>query len=159
MNQSKTAAMEITTQLLQHHIRNTMDYLMPLLGMANAPMVTYLTENLWKTHVPREIQHEIKTTSDIQLAVDIFWNHLNVDQRNSCRENDQFKHFSAFLNKNRQFHLDNLQDIWITPDQLKYNFNAQRANPIPIHGFMSLKKNHEVNEMGKLIKYFQLMNF
>lgn len=147
MNQSKAAAasMEVTKQLLQHHIRTTMEYLMPLLGMANAPMVTYFTENLWKTHIPKEIQMEIQTTSDIKSAIDIFWTHLNSDQ--SDREkNDQFKHFRAFLWKNQQFHLDNLQDVWTTPEQLKYTFNTKRTNPLPICGFMSPKKNHEVNK-------------
>lgn len=156
MNQSKAAAaaaaaMEITTQLIQHNIRNTMEYLTPLLGMANAPMVTYLTENLWKTHIPKEIQDEIHTTSDIKSAIDIFWNHLNADKSGDCMTNDQFKHFRAFLRKNGEFHLDNLQDVWITPEQLKYSFNAQRSNPLPIHGFMSTKKNHEVREEGHLV--------
>lgn len=136
--------MEITTQLIQYHIRNTMEYLTPLLSMANAPMVTYLTENLWKTHIPQEIQDEIQTTSDIKSAADIFWNHLNTDQ-NDCTTNDQFKHFRSFLRKNTEFYLDNLQDVWITPEQLKYKFNTQRPNPLPICGFMSTKKNHEVS--------------
>lgn len=158
-NQSKAAAaaaaMEITTQLLQHHIRNTMEYLVPLLGMANAPMVTYFTENLWKTRIPKEIQDEIQTTSDIKSAIDKFWTHLNTDQ-NDHATNDQFKHFRAFLWKNRQFHLDNLQNVWITPEQLKYTFNTQRINPLPIRGFMSTKKNHEVKE--KSIKYVRVFS-
>lgn len=144
MNQKKaTAAMEITTQLLQHHIRNTMEYLMPLLSMANAPMVTYITENLWKSRIPKEIQDEIQTSSDINSAIDIFWTHLDANQNDGV-PNDQFKHFRTFLWKNRQFHLDHLQDVWITPEQLKYTFNTQRTSPLPIRGFMSTKKNHEV---------------
>lgn len=135
--------MEITAQLIQHHIRNTMEYLTPLLAMANAPMVTYLTKNLWKTHIPKEIQDEIQTKSDIQSAVDIFWHHLHADH-SDCTTNDQFDHFRAFLRKNREFHLDNLQDVWITPEQLNHVFNTQRSNPLPIRGFMSMKKNHEV---------------
>lgn len=149
MHQSKAAAvaaMEVTTQLIQHHIRNTMEYLRPILGMANAPMVTYLTENLWRTHIPMEIQEEIRTTSDIQTAVDIFWNHLNTDQRD-CATTDQLKHFRAFLRKNTEFYLDNLRGVWITPEQLKCAFDTQRANPLPIHGFMSTKKNHEVKQV------------
>lgn len=136
--------MDVTKQLLQHHIRNTMEYLMPLLQMANAPMVTYFTENLWKTHIPKEIQTEIQTTDDIKSAIDIFWSHVNADQ-SDCGRNERFKHFRAFLWKNHQFHLDNLQDVWITPEQLKYAFNAKRTNPLAIRGFMSTKKNHEVN--------------
>lgn len=142
-SESAAAAMEITAQLIQHHIRNTMEYLTPLLGMANAPMVNFLTENLWKTHIPKEIRGEIQTTSDIQSAIDIFWHHLHTDQ-NVNTAKDQFNHFRTFLWKNREFHLDNLQDVWITPEQLKNQFNAQRSNPLPIRGFMSTKKNHEV---------------
>lgn len=146
MNQSEAAtaaAMEITAQLIQHHIRTTIEYLTPLLGMANAPMVTYLTENLWKTHIPKEIRDEIQTTSDVQSAVDIFWHHLHTDQ-SDCTPNDQFNQFRTFLRKNREFHLDNLRDVWITPEQLKQKFDTQRSNPLPIRGFMSTKKNHEV---------------
>lgn len=137
--------MEITTQLLQHYVRSTMEHLVPLLAMANAPMVTYFTENLWKNRLPKEIQDEIQSTDDIESAVDIFWTHLDVNQCNKHGGDDRFKNFRAFLMKNRQFHLDNAQDLWITPEQLKSTFNMQRTNPLPIHGFMSTKKNHEVN--------------
>lgn len=146
MNQSAaaSASMEVTKQLLQHHIRSAMDYLMPLLAMANAPMVTYFTENLWKIHIPNEIQAEIQTKSDIKSAIDIFWTHLDDTHQSDCGTGDKFMHFRAFLRNNRQFHLDKLQDVWITPEQLKCTLDAKRANPLPIRGFMSTKKNHEV---------------
>lgn len=163
MHQSKAAAvaaMEVTTQLIQHHIRNTMEYLRPILGMANAPMVTYLTENLWKTHIPMEIQDEIRTTADIQTAVDIFWNHLKTDQ-SDCATTDQLKHFRTFLRRNTEFYLDNLRGVWITPEQLKCAFDTQRANPLPIHGFMSTKKNHEVKQVvcASFISTFYQKNY
>lgn len=139
--------MEITKHLLQHHIRNTMEYLVPLLGMANAPMVTYFTENHWKTHIPKEIQAEMQSESDIKSAIDIFWMHLSDVHQSDCGTNDQFKHFREFLMKNRQFHLDHLQDVWITPEHLNDLLNAKRTNPLPIRGFMSTKKNHEVKSV------------
>lgn len=140
--------MEISVQLLQQRIRSTMERLMPLLGMANAPMVKFFTENLWKTHIPAEVQQEIQTTADIQSAIDIYWTHLHDDSKQST--NDQFKHFRGFLSSMRQYHLESLQDVWITPDQLKHIFDAQRSNPLPIKGFMSTKKNHEVSIKHKL---------
>lgn len=138
--------MEITVQLLQNHIRNTMERLVPLLVIANAPMVSFLTENLWKKLVPEDVQREIQTPSDIKSAVDIFWTHLDEDANN--RENsDRFKHFRAFLSNTRQNHLDNLHDVWITPEKLMQIFDTQRNSPLPIKGFMSTKKNHEVVEL------------
>lgn len=136
--------MEVTVQLLQNHLRTTMERLTPLLGLANAPMVKFLTENLWKKMVPMEIQHEIQTPSDIQSAIDIFWTHLNEDSFHNDNM-DQFKYFHAFLKNNQQNHLDNLCDVWITPEKLKQIFDTQRNQPLPIKGFMSTKKNHEVN--------------
>lgn len=135
--------MEVTVQLLQNHLRNTMERLMPLLSFANAPMVKFLTENLWEQMIPHEIQQEIQTPSDIQSAVEIFWSHLNEESFNN-NNNDKFKHFRAFLANNHQSHLDNLRDAWITPEKLKQIFDTQRNSPLPIKGFMSTKKNHEV---------------
>lgn len=135
--------MEVTAQLIQNHLRTTMERLMPLLSFANAPMVKFLTENLWEHMIPPEIQHEIETPSDIQSAVDIFWSHLNEESFNKDKS-DKFKHFRAFLANNRQNHLDNLRDVWITPEKLKQIFDTQRSSPLPIKGFMSTKKNHEV---------------
>lgn len=139
------AIREVSIQLLQQNILKTLDRLVPLLSMANAPMVTYFTHQLWKTHIPIEIQQEIQTTSDIQSAVDIYWQHLNNDF-NHLENNDKFKHFRSFLANTKQYHLDNLDDIWTTPDQLQQIFNNQRTSPLPIKGFMNTKKNHEVNE-------------
>lgn len=139
------ATREVTVQFLRNQIGKTVEQLMPILGMANAPMVTYFTHQLWKTYVPTEIQQEIQTTTDIKSAVDIYWQHLNEDF-NHCESNSKFKHFRAFLSNAKQYHLDNMEDMWITPDQLRKIFDNQRTNPLPIKGFMNTKKNHEVNE-------------
>lgn len=138
-----SGTIEITTQLLQNHIRNTLDKLCPLLNLANAPMVKFFNENLWKTHVPNEIQQEIQTTADINEAVEIYWKQLDIEE-NNIEVNDKFKHFRAFLNSTKQYHLDSFQDVWITPEKLNEIFDNQRNTPLAIKGFMSTKKNHEV---------------
>lgn len=138
-----SATIEVTTQILQNHIRCTLDKLVPLLGMANAPMVTYFTGNLWKTHVPHEIQQEIQTTADIKEAVEIYWQHLDLELH-EIEVKDKFTHFRAFLKSARHCHLDNLQDVWVTPEKLKQIFDNQHNSPLAIKGFMSTKKNHEV---------------
>lgn len=138
------ATREVTIQLLQSHIQKTLERLVPFLGMANGPMVTYFTNQLWKTHVPTEIQREIQTPSDIKSAVDIYWQHLDEDF-NHKNENGKFKHFLSFLSNAKGHHLDNLDDVWITPEQLRQIFDNQRTTPLPIKGFMNTKKNHEVN--------------
>lgn len=142
------ATIEITTQILQNHIRSTLEYLTPLLGMANAPMVSYITDNLWKKHVPMEIQQEIQISSDIESAVNIFWTHLNEIQ-NTEESADKFKHFRAFLSSNKQYQLDSHPDIWISPQRLKQILDSQR-NYLPMKGFMSHKKNHEVHSLLKI---------
>lgn len=137
------ATIEVTTQLLQNHIRNTLEKLTPLLAMANAPMVTYFTEQLWDTHIPAEIRQEIQTNDDINDAIDIYWQHLSTDNCSTV-ENDKFKHFRSFLAGSKQFHLDNFEDVWVSPEKLKQIFDTQRSRTLPIQGFMSVKKNHEV---------------
>lgn len=146
------ATIEVTAQLLQNHIRNTLEKLTPLLAMANAPMVTYFTEQLWKTHVPAGIQQEIQTKEDINDAVEIYWQHLNVDHDAENVVNDKFKHFRAFLTNAKRFHLDNLDDVWVSPEKLKQIFDTQRRQTLPIKGFMSVKKNHEVSLRSTFVK-------
>lgn len=140
-----SATIEITTQLLQNHIRNTMEKLTPLLQMANAPMVKYFTEQLWKNNIPAEIQREIQTIDDINEAVEIYWQHLNADPCENATI-DKFKHFRSFLTSAKQFHLDDLDDVWVSPEKLKQIFDNERSKTLPIKGFMSVKKNHEVSK-------------
>lgn len=137
------ATVEITAQLIQNHIRTVFECLGPLLGMANAPMVTYFTNKLWNTHVPVEIQREIQTTDDINEAVEIYWKHLDAEQIDPVA-NDRFKHFRAFLTRARRHHLDYFDDVWVTPEKLKQILDAHHRTTLPIGGFMSEKKNHEV---------------
>lgn len=138
--------MSVTTvQLLQNHIRNTLEKFSTLVGMANAPMLSFFTDQLWKTHIPKEIQREIQTINDIEAAIDIYWKHLDRDESNNVY-NDKFTHFRAFLNNLRQYHLDSFDDLWVTPESIKEILNSQHTNPLKIHGFMSCKKDHEVIE-------------
>lgn len=145
MKKTMGATIEVTAQLLQNHIRYTLEKLTPLLAMANAPMITYFTEQLWKTHVPAEIQQEIQTKDDINDAVEIYWQHLNVEHDGENVHNDKFKHFRTFLTDAKRFNLDNLNDVWVSPEKLKQIFDAQHSKTLPIKGFMSVKKNHEVS--------------
>lgn len=134
------ATIEITTQLLQNRIQNTLEKLSSMLPMANAPMVKYFTDEFWKTYIPKEIQQEVQTKDDIKDALDIYWQHLD----SAPHDNDKFRHFRAFLLDCRKHHLDRFEDVWITPETLKHIFDTKRTNPLPIKGFMSTKKNHEV---------------
>lgn len=134
-------AVQVTVQLLQHRIRTTLEHLVPFLGLANAPMVSYFTQQLWKTYVPPEIQQEIQTTSDIAHAVDIYWQHLNEPASSA----ERLQHFRSFLFAAKQCHLDSMPDMWTTPDKLKTIFDGHDIKALSIHGFMSTKKNHEVN--------------
>lgn len=139
-----SATIDVTAQLLQNHIRKTLEKLTPLLAMANAPLITYFTEQLWKKHIPIEIQREIQTKDDINDAVEIYWQHLDANHSDQA-DNDRFKHFRAFLNDTRMLHLDHLNNVWISADKLMQIFDSGRSKTLPIEGFMSIKKNHEVS--------------
>lgn len=137
------ATVEITAPLIQNHIRKAFECLSPLLSFANAPAVTFFTKRLWRTHVPAEIQREIQTIDDINDAVEIYWKHLDLEQSDVI-PNDRFKHFRKFLSNVRRHHLDNFEDVWITPEKFKQILDAHHRITLPIEGFMSQKKNHEV---------------
>lgn len=135
---------ELTKQLLQKYIKSLFEYLTPLLPMANFPMVKFFVDDAWQTNIPHDIQKEIRTQSDIKLATEIYWQHLNIDYQNVP---DNFKHFRTFLSIAKKHHLDSCNNIWITPEELMKKFNNNNhSDAPPIKGFMSVKKNHEVSD-------------
>lgn len=135
---------ELTKQLLQKHIKSLFEYLTPLLPMANFPMVKFFVEDAWQTNIPHEIQTEIRTQSDIKAATEIYWQHLNMDYQDFP---DNLKHFRTFLSNARKHHLDSCYHLWITPEELMKKFNHNNlSDAVPIKGFMSIKKNHEVSD-------------
>lgn len=125
-------------------ITATLDYLNPLLSMANCHMVTYLTHNLWKEYIPKEIQREIQSKDDLERATDIYWMHLR-NTENDFSAADEFKYFRTFLAGSNQHCIDSLTDVWISPDQLKEKLRCKVDDALPIKGFMSTKKTHEVS--------------
>lgn len=139
-----SATSELTKHLLQKHIKSLFEYLTPLLPMVNFPMVKFFVKNAWQTNIPKDIQTEIQTQSDIKAATEIFWQHLNMDYTDFP---ENFKHFHTFLSMAKKHHLDSCNNIWTTPEELmmKLNDNNHSYAP-PIKGFMSVKKNHEVTD-------------
>lgn len=138
-----TGTGELTIHILQKHVKSVLEYLTPLLPMVNFPMVKFFVGQAWHTNIPMEIRQEIKTQSDIEEATDIYWKHLNADHDHAT---EKFKSFRSFLINTRKHHLDSLIDVWTTPDELLKKFNNSSADAPPIKGFMSIKKNHEVND-------------
>lgn len=137
-----SAASELTIQLLLKRVKSVFDYLTPFLPLANFPMVNFFIGKAWQMNIPKEIQEEIQTQTDIEEATEIYWQHLHA--KNCDYSSEKFKHFRSFLSNTKTFHLDNFNDVWTTPEDLFEIFNNNLVEAPPIKGFMSIKKNHEV---------------
>lgn len=148
---------EVTIQMLQKQMRCMLDYLNPLLPMANSPMVSYLTNNLWKQAIPVEIQHEIRTNADIERAMDIYWKQFNDKSIDSSDDVNDFKHFRAFLTNASKYRVDNFRNLWISPEELKKNLDSDVSEAQLMKGFMSTKKNHEVCDLDEIDFYSSLL--
>lgn len=144
--------MNTTIASLQLHIDNIIKYLNPHFPLMNCHMVNYLTDNLWMELIPSDIRTEIRTKSDIQNAINIFW------KENSSHQ--QFEHknhsFHSFLRNSEKYRIDSLTDAWLTSDKLATHWRANGClgsnyEGIRIKEFMNEKKNHEVEIAANLV--------
>lgn len=149
--------MNITIINLQLHIDNIIKYLQPHKQLINCHMVNYLTDNLWTTLIPSDIQSEITNVSDIENAIEFFWK-TSTNQRSNL--NQSFKSLDTFLTNSEKYRMDNLQDVWVSPEDLTKQLSrfgcslaTEHENKLNVKEFMSEKKNHEVEMTAHLIAH------
>lgn len=130
-------------EIVRNHLDQCLLFLTPFLPMTNCHMVTFITDNLYEKYVPPTIQNEMKSTLHIDQAMDIYWNHLNEKAEES--KFASFKYFQNHLADLRRHTLNQIDNVWITPEELKVAIGCKTNNLQNIKGYMSEKKNHEVN--------------
>lgn len=132
-----------TTGMVRSHLDKCWRFLEPFLPMANCHMVTFITNKLYEKYVPPAIKDELKSMANIDAATDIYWNHLNEKENKS--KIDGFDCLRKHLAEMRDHTLDRIDNVWITPDELKAAIGCEPNDLLNVKGFMSEKKNHEVN--------------
>lgn len=148
--------MNITTNSLQLHLDNIIKFLKPQLSFVNCHMVGYLTDNLWETYIPEDIQAEVQTDEHVDVAVKIFWNFFDAEGRNLANESSECSGIQKHLKMCQQYRLDSLKDVWVTPEQLRKELVSlgccqKEDSGLRIKEFMSEKKNHEVHHVSQLV--------
>lgn len=144
---------KVTTCQLQFYLDNIIKYLNPYLSFANCHMVNYLSDNLWDTFIPQEIRKEIRDTSDINEAINLFWNHQNLSL---SPETNKYPYLQKFLKNYQQYTLDSLKCLWLTFEEINLELldvgcKMENSDNLQIKEFMSAKKCFEVEATSHLV--------
>lgn len=145
---------KVTISQLQYHLDNIIKYLSSYLPFANCHMVNYLSDNLWDSFIPQDIRNEIQNTTNINEAINLFWNHQNLNL--SSEQNTKYPHLQQFLKNYQQYSLDSLKCLWLTFDEmnlelLQLGCKLEKNDNLQIKDFMSAKKCSEVEATAHLI--------
>lgn len=124
-------------------------------------MVGYLTDNLWKTYIPEDIQAEVQTDDHVDDALKVFWSFFDAEKNNILNESSHYIGIQNHLKLCQQYHLDSLKDVWVSPEQLRSELvslgcDHKEDARLCINDFMSEKKTHEVeitSQVGASIIY------
>lgn len=148
--------MNITANCLQQHLDNIIRFLQPQLAFLNCHMVGYLTDNLWKTYIPEDIQAEVQTDDHVDDAVKVFWNFFGEEQTNLSNDSSPYSGIQNHLKLCQQYRMDNLKGMRMSPEQLRRELvslgcNHKEDAGLCIKEFMSEKKNHEVEAISHLV--------
>lgn len=147
-NVLEMATTEVTIQLLQTKLDKILKFLKPYSGITGCLLRTHFTEDLWTHHVPIEIRQEINSVDDVHTAIELYWEQFKNGFSNQMLGDRSlgFVNFCNYITQAQEHTLEKMPDLWLTPEQLKMQFGyTDEAQKLNINGFMSQKKQHEVN--------------
>lgn len=133
---------------VQNSLENLIKYLKPYLPLVNSHMVSYLTDDHWKSYIPESIQEEIKSQSDINQSIEEFWE-FKV-------KSEKLTNLGKFVENSENLLIENLKNISINVEELKIKLKSLNCSlpsglSLEISEFMSSKKNHEVIETASIV--------
>lgn len=134
---------------VQSSLENLIKYLKPYLPLVNSHMVSYLTDDHWKSYIPETIQDEIKSQSDIDRSIEEFWEFK--------LKSEKLTNLGKFVENSENLLKENLKNISINVDDLKIKLQSLDCSlpsglmGLEISEFMSTKKNHEVIETASIV--------
>lgn len=141
--------MSLQVKLVQCKLQGLIDYLKPFLPLVNCHMTGYITDNLWNTMVPANIRQEIQLHSNVNDAIDLFYE-LNGKCPSEIKSSEILTNLSDFLINSQKYTIDQM-DICLSVEELNERLaeckcSVKRNDPLPIKEFMSAKKRYEVSE-------------
>lgn len=125
-------------------LENILQFLNTHLAFANCHMVDYFTKNLYKTHIPIEIQEEISVLG-LKKAINI------VTERN---EGSYALNLKSFTHAANSCALHSLKDICLKRDdlyKLLFEMGGRFVPGVNLKVFASPKKSHEVETLSSII--------
>lgn len=133
---------------VQNSLENLIKYLKPFLPLVNSHMVSYLTDDHWKSYIPELIQQEIKSQSDINRSIEEFWEFKEKTEKHT--------NLGKFVENSENLLKENLKNISINVKELKIKLQLldcllPTESGLEITEFMSSKKNHEVIETASIV--------
>lgn len=133
---------------VQNSLESLIKYLKPYLPLVNSHMVSYLTDDHWKSYIPESIQKEIKSQSDINQSIEEFWEFKE--------KSEKLTNLGKFVENSENLLIENLKNISINVKELKIKLQSLDCSlpsglGLEISEFMSSKKNHEVIETASIV--------
>lgn len=135
---------EVSSEVVRGHLHRCLQFLRPFLPMANSHMVTFITDKLYEKYVPLSIRNEIGSATQIDQAMEIYWNQLNT--KVDAAETNEFRCLQKHLDDVRSHTLDGIDGVWIEPNELQAIIGCKTKDAVVIKGYMTEKKNYEVSD-------------
>ncbi|CAO1303294.1 unnamed protein product [Diamesa serratosioi] len=144
-------------QIVQTNINKLIETLQPQLEFLNAPMVSFITKDLFKSFIPENVRNEMNDIRSAESSLNFFFNHEAPEGEDALL---QHKHLNHLIQQTKALHLDQLEDkLYLNVDELKVEFeklglatkSILNESGIKIHDFLSVKKFHEVTICSELV--------
>lgn len=132
----------VNCKLVQEHIENVINYLQPLLPLANFHMVDYFTKEAYKSFVPDDIRSEINSLKEEDVTSNIFNNDYN-----------QMPNLFKYIRKSENLTLKNCNNVCLSMKQFEdklIEWGCDKFLRLKLEIFMTSKKSHEVDIMSFL---------
>lgn len=132
----------VNCKLIQEQIENVINYLQPLLPLANFHMVDFFTKEAHKNFIPDDIRLEIDNLTEQDVTNSIF----NDDYK-------QLPNLFKYIKKSEHFILKNCKNVCLPMKQFEdklIEWRCEELLRLKLEIFMTSKKSHEVDVLSFL---------
>ncbi|CAG9854557.1 unnamed protein product [Phyllotreta striolata] len=132
---------EADVVVLKETIERLVNYLEPLLPLANVHMVDFFTKNVYETYLPAEIKSDLKK-----------YKHRDVMDKLFNNDYSDLPNLKSYVTKSQEYTLKNLE-VCLQTDSLiqKLSSNCSEPSRLKLNVFMNSKKSHEVDILSYVI--------
>ncbi|XP_053679612.1 probable methyltransferase-like protein 25 [Anopheles nili] len=142
---SKPATMDLVRKQIDAIIR----FLEPNISFINCHMVDYLTEQHWRSYVPKAIQSELTTIDDLTQTKEVFWSQFDT----SFDKHTRFPAVKEFIEDARRYRLGGSEVIGtaFSLHEFKDALSNFKETRLKMHELMNAKKCHEVEVAAAVV--------